>query len=154
MRVCIFLKIVLVRILLFLFFLVPNYLSAKEQSTDLLNSTYSQHIIDYNQVIYGSVVVFILLAVFIFVLKKFRQGRCSNENFVQIVSSYPLSTKEKLQVIRIGQEYILIGVTGTSISKLHQLSKEDVEKGMNDKKYKNTNFSGVFSAMLSRFNHA
>lgn len=149
-----FIKINIARILTVKFFLLAKCVSAKDPDTNVLNSSYSHHVIDYGQVIYGAVIVFVFLAVFIFVLKKLRLGKFGNENIVQVISSHPLSAKEKLQVIKVGQEYILIGISNSGINKIHQLRKDVIEKDIENRKNSNESFTNLFASTLNKFNHA
>ena len=149
-----FIKINIARILTVKFFLLAKCVSAKGPDTNVLNSSYSHHVIDYGQVIYGAVIVFVFLAVFIFVLKKLRLGKFGNENIVQVISSHPLSAKEKLQVIKVGQEYILIGISNSGINKIHQLRKDVIEKDIENRKNSNESFTNLFASTLNKFNHA
>lgn len=132
--------------------LITTTVSATQSTESVFKQ--SKNIIDYSQIIYGAVIVFLFLAAFIFILNKYRLNKYSNEGLVQVISSYPLSAKEKIQIIRVGQKYLLIGVSNSGINKIHELQKDEIEIEIPVSNTKKLNFSNLFAATLGKYNHA
>ncbi|GIC78045.1 flagellar biosynthetic protein FliO [Moritella sp. F3] len=47
----------------------------------------------------------------------------SNHQQLQVVATLPLGPKERIMVIKVGEEQVLVGVTGQQISLLKELSQ-------------------------------
>ena len=65
--------------------LITTTVSATQSTESVFKQ--SKNIIDYSQIIYGAVIVFLFLAAFIFILNKYRLNKYSNEGLVQVISS-------------------------------------------------------------------
>lgn len=77
-------------------------------------------------------------------LKKVNQTRFSLQKNMQVKSVLPLSSKERLMVVQVGQEQLLIGVAPGSVNFLKTLEAnidEDTEEEL---------FSSVFSTFLKK----
>ncbi len=79
--------------------------------------------------------LFLVLAVLIlifFLIKKFltAKGGKKGKNFIRVLSVHHFSPKEKIVLVDVLGESILIGVTPTNISKISSLEKKiDLSKG-------------------------
>jgi len=56
-------------------------------------------------------------------LKRFRVPSLQNKSGLNLISSYSVGQREKLIVVQVGDEQLLLGVTSSAISKLHVLPK-------------------------------
>lgn len=66
-------------------------------------------------------VVFIILALSV-VVKKFRLFPGGSERFIKVIAGISLSSKDRLLLIQVGDEQILISASPGNISKVHKLS--------------------------------
>ncbi|MBT8112696.1 MAG: flagellar biosynthetic protein FliO, partial [Gammaproteobacteria bacterium] len=73
---------------------------------------------------------------------------------VEIIHSYPISTKDKLLIIKVGSEYLLLGASSSGIRKLHVLDKEDIHNITSEKNVKKNEFSNIFVSLMSKNRHA
>lgn len=62
-----------------------------------------------------------LLWAFTTLLKRFQSPSFQAKSGLQLISSYSLGQREKLVVMQVGEEQLLLGVTSSAISKLHVL---------------------------------
>lgn len=80
-----------------------------------------------------------------FLYKKFGRHMLGNSRHLKILATLPLGTKEKLILIQVGEEQLLLGATHQSIATLHQLQTPidcDTPKA-NDKKSIKHLFRGI-----------
>lgn len=66
-------------------------------------------------------VVLSLLWGFATLIKRFHGPSLQSNSGLKLVSTFNLGQREKLLVMQIGEEQLLLGVTSTTISKLHVL---------------------------------
>lgn len=67
--------------------------------------------------------VIIAIFTFAYVYKKFGRGHNINDGTLKILASLSLGTKEKLLLVQVGEEQLLLGATNQSISILHRLDQ-------------------------------
>ena len=120
----------------------------------VLENPFNHHVIDYGQVIYGTLIVFVILGILVFLLKKSRINNFGGHEFIKIISSYPLSTKDKLIVIKVAKEYLLVGVSSAGINKLHKLNMNNIEEVTQSNNVRCNNFSNIYAATIGRFKNA
>lgn len=80
-----------------------------------------------------------LIVVLGFTAKRLGQNNFQSGNGMKIISSLPLGMKEKLVLVQVGEQQILIGVTPSSISRIESFDGVVVEKeteGLNDFRFK------------------
>ena len=66
-------------------------------------------------------VVLGLMWVFVTLLKRFQAPSMQAKSGLKLISTYSLGQREKLVVIQVGEEQLLLGVSSSAISKLHVL---------------------------------
>lgn len=69
-----------------------------------------------------------LIVVLGFVARRLSQNNFQSGGAMKIVSSLPLGMKEKLLLVQVGEQQILIGVTPTNISRIESFEGVVVEK--------------------------
>lgn len=67
--------------------------------------------------------VLIVFWVFAKLMKKLQVGQGATSNGLSVVGALPLGQREKIVVVQVGSEQILLGVTSSNISMLHTLGK-------------------------------
>lgn len=138
------------------FMLLGNIVDATEHELghSVLERPFNNNVIDYGQVIYGTFIVFIILGVLVFLLKKSGVRNYGKNELIEVINSHALSNKEKILVIRVGEEYLLVGVSSGGINKLHTLNTNDAEKYLNINSAQINKFSNIYSATLGRLRNA
>ena len=72
-------------------------------------------------------------------LRRFRVPSLQAKSGMSLVSSFSVGQREKLIVVQVGDEQLLLGVTSSEISKLHVLPKPlDLEGGSGSQSFKET----------------
>ncbi len=141
-------------ILLLVLFSVAVNAESQEISKNVLASAYSHQVIDYGQVVYGTLIVLVILGLAIFLLKKTRLNKYGQQGIVEVISSFPITTKDKLLIIRAGQDYLLLGLSSGGINKIHTLVINDVEKLTNSNNSALSSFSNISAATIGKFRNA
>lgn len=67
----------------------------------------------------GLVLIVILILVLAWFLRRFGQGGAFNSKSMKILATLPLGTRERLLVVDVGGQQILLGVTPSEITSLH-----------------------------------
>lgn len=140
-------------IFLVLFSIAVN-VECQEVGQSVVANAYSHQVIDYGQVVYGTLIVLVILGLAIFLLKKSRLNKFGQQELVEVISSLPVTTKDKLMIIRIGQDYLVLGVSSGGINKIHTLTLNDIEKLTNSKNSQLPNFSNIYAATIGKFHNA
>ncbi|MBX2836139.1 MAG: flagellar biosynthetic protein FliO [Gammaproteobacteria bacterium] len=70
---------------------------------------------------FALVVVLVLLWAFTVLLKRLQSPSLRAKNGLELVSTYSVGQRERLVVVQVGEEQLLLGVTSSAISKLHVL---------------------------------
>ena len=71
------------------------------------------------QVLLGLLFVVGLVFALAWLLKRVGQGSLVGSRQMKIVASLPLGTRERLALVEVGGQHILLGITPTSINTLH-----------------------------------
>ncbi len=72
-------------------------------------------------VVLGLILVFIFACAYL--LKKTSLVNKQNRGLIKIITSFPLSQKEKLMIIQVGEKQLLLGVTAHSIQTLESFEQ-------------------------------
>jgi len=93
--------------------------------------------------------VFILLLIFglAWIMKKMQLTQHSNNGLIQIVSAISVGQRDRIALIQVGEEQLLVGLTPGRIETLHML-KSPVKVG--EAKQDNQSFSEKFNSLLNR----
>ena len=136
--------------------LLSSAVSAEEKllGRSAIQAPYSHYAIDYGQVIYGTLVVFVILGLLILLLKKSRISKYGSNGLIEIINSLSISTKEKLLVIRAGSDYLLVGISSSGINKLHELDENDVGKLSKTNNIQINSFTDIYSATIGKLRNA
>ena len=77
---------------------------------------------DAMSMILALLMVLVLIVISALVLKRFQSGNSTGSG-LQIITSLHLGAKERLMVVQVGQQQILLGVTAQQISVLEKLEQ-------------------------------
>ena len=75
------------------------------------------------QMFFGLIVVLLVIFILATVFKKLNLVNVGGNNLINVIASQPLSNKEKLVLVQVGEDQILVGMSPGNISKLHKLSR-------------------------------
>ena len=79
----------------------------------------------------GLVFIVALILVLGWFLRRFNQGGLFNNSSIKIIASLPLGTRERLAVIDVGGQQLLLGITATQINTLHVFDEPIIAPGDN-----------------------
>ena len=79
----------------------------------------------------GLVFIVALILVLGWFLRRFNQGGLFNNSSIKIIASLPLGTRERLAVIDVGGQQLLLGITATQINTLHVFNEPIIAPGDN-----------------------
>ena len=95
--------------------------------------------------------MFILLLIFslAWIMRKTGYGQLSGQGTLSVIATLNLGQKEKIALIKVGQQQILVGITATQINTLSVLD-EPLDIGASDtKKDQSTIEKSLFSKKLN-----
>jgi len=127
---------------------------SKEVIKEPFVAEFGKPIINYGQIISATVFMVVMIIIVLFLLKKLRFNAIPSQGLIEIVHSFPISSKDKLLVIKAGSDYLLLGSSNSGIRKLHILDKEDFDNITSEKNIKTNEFSNIFVNLLSKSRHA
>ncbi len=91
----------------------------------------------------GLVLVVVAIFALAWLVRKFNLNQQSHSGLIRIIAGLSIGTRDRIVLLQIGEEQILIGLTPGRIEKLHTLARPlegNVEKAV----------SGAFAAKLNR----
>jgi flagellar protein FliO/FliZ len=91
-------------------------------------------------------IVLLVLVGFLKLLKRFQAPSLQAKSGLKLVSTYSLGQREKLMVMQVGDEHLLLGVTPTNITNLHVLPAPLELENESD----TGNFKKTLSAAMSK----
>ncbi len=71
----------------------------------------------------GLILVVALIFLFAWLLKKFNLNQHSQNGLIRIIAGLSIGTRDRIVLIQVGEEQILLGLTPGRIEKLHSLSQ-------------------------------
>ena len=75
------------------------------------------------QTIVGLIVVLALIVGVAFFAKRFAPGRFGGANVLKQVASLPVGAREKVVIVELGDQWLVLGVTPVNINALHTVPK-------------------------------
>jgi flagellar protein FliO/FliZ len=81
------------------------------------------------QVIFGLIVVLGLLAGALWVLKRVGGGRLAGGSVVKIVGGVSVGNRERVMVVEVADQWIVIGVAPGQVSKLADMPRQERQQG-------------------------
>ena len=136
----------MIKQLLFFFFLLPQQLYAVEGNPNIptVDPVSSSYLLKLTVAM-----VFILVLIFglAWVMKKMQLTQHSQNGLIKIVSAISVGQRDRIALIQVGDEQLLVGLTPGRIEKLHTLkSTVKVDMAIKD----NQSFSDKFNQILNR----
>jgi flagellar protein FliO/FliZ len=75
---------------------------------------------DIIDLVFSLLIVIVAIVILSVVLKRYFLGRMMNNTNMQVISSLPLGSKERLLLVDVNGKVLLLGVTAQNISNLHE----------------------------------
>ena len=139
--------------IIFVLYSISINAECKQINNNMYENAFSVSVIDYGQIIYGTLIVLMILGGTVFLFKKLRINNIGQNGLVDIISSYHITTKDKLLLIRVSKEYLLLGVSNGGINKIHTLATEDIENLTNSLKPGSHSFSKIYAATIGKLHN-
>lgn len=93
------------------------------------------------------IVVLVVMFVMLYVFKRFTQISQSQYGYLKIVDSLTIGTKERIMLLQVGEEQVLVSTSGGEIKLLYNLIDPlEITKEKNDSKH----FYDKFQQILTR----
>lgn len=103
------------------------------------------------QVLIALISVICIIFVLSILLKKFNILPSASSGLIKIVAGISLSSKDRLLLIQVGEEQILVSASPGSINKIHKLSAiVEPEVMSSEQSSKSANFSSLLNSVVSR----
>ncbi len=127
---------------------------AQESASNKFTNEFSNPSIDYEKVVFATIFLIILLFAALFFIKKVRFNNLSNQGLIEVIYSYPISTKDKLLIVKAAHEYLLLGSSSAGIRKIHVLDKEHINSLQNNTRPSTNDFANILVSLIGKKNHA
>lgn len=106
----------------FLFCLLPTELLAQQASTDIavvepLSTSYLMKLTG------GLLLVVVVIFMLAWLVKRLNLGQHSQNTSLKVVAGLPLGTRDRIVVLQVGAEQVLLGLSPGRIQKLHTLAE-------------------------------
>ncbi len=110
------------RPLLSLLFCLPTMVKAQQASStiavvDPLSTSYLMKLTG------GLILVVVIIFCFAWLLKRLKLTQQAQNGLLKVVAGLPLGTRERIVVLQVGEEQILLGLSPGRIEKLHTLTE-------------------------------
>lgn len=146
------------KIILFLFILILIAFTGNaycgEHAKDLFTSNYGKPDIDYGKIIFATIFVIVVAMFVLMLLKKVKFNNSGHNNIIDIVYNYPITSKEKLFIVKVTNEYLLLSSSSAGIQKLHTLDAANVESDISKSNIKKHEFANIFANSLRKSSDA
>ena len=137
-----------------LLLLLITHVDANEITNNQFTDAFASPSVDYTKVIITITFLIVLIVVALYILKKLRFNNINNGGLIEVLYSYPVTTKDKLLVVKAANDYLLLGSSNNAITKIHVLDKEYVGNLEENKSIGNNEFAMIFANVLGKRNHA
>ena len=147
-------KITALIIYLLLIIFASTNAYCQEPVKELFSANYGKPEINYEKVILATLFMVVAVFVVLTLLKKVRFKNTSKQRLVEVVFNYPITSKDKLLIVKVASEYLLLGSSNSGIRKLHKLDTENIESAVTQSNLKKYEFANIFANTLGRSRNA
>jgi len=145
--------------ILFILFLISLFFTtsvlSQEPTNQVFSNEYGSPAIDYEKIIYATLFIAVIVVISLALLKKTRFSTAVNQEFIEVIYSHSFSTKDKLLIVNVAQEYLLLSSSSSGIRKLHILNKEYIDSVIaNREEIKANDFAKIFVNVLGKNKYA
>ena len=139
---------------IFMLIAMTTNVYAQDQAKQPFVAEFGGPSINYGQIISATIFIIAMIVVVLFLVKKTRLAVPSSQSLIDIVHSFSISSKEKLLVVRVGSDYLLLSSSPSGINKIHQLDNEDIDEKISENSLSNNEFSNIFLSLVGKNRHA
>lgn len=107
------------RFLPVLLLLLPGWATAEDEPTAVLEPMSSPYLLKLTA---GLIAVVLAIFVLAWLVKKFNLTQQSAHGLIRIVAGLSIGTRDRIVLLQVGEEQILVGLTPGRISRLHTLA--------------------------------
>jgi len=122
----------------------------EEPARELFANNYGKPDIDYGKIIISTVFVMVTAFSVLFIVKKLKFNHVGNQNIIDIVYNYPISSKEKLFIVKVANEYLLLSSSHSGIQKIHALDSNNIKDEISRSNNKKHEFANIFANSLGK----
>lgn len=133
---------------------VSTSVYAEEVIKEPFSAEFGGPAINYGQITSATVFIIVIIIFALLLLKKTRFAVPPSQGLLEVVHSFPLSSKEKLLIVRAGSDYLLLGSSASGIRKIHIMDKEEVSQSMSENDIKKNEFANIFVNLVGKNRHA
>lgn len=134
-----------IRLLLLLLVCQPLLADDAAQSIPAVDPVSSTYLV---KITMGLAFIIVLIFVLAWVMKKMQLAPQSGSPMIKILSAISVGSRDRIALLEVGEEQILVGLTPGRIQKLHTLSTPvTVDHGRADSRH---GFSDRFSTLLNQ----
>ena len=84
-------------------------------------------------------------------LRRLNQGQRSAGSLLRTIASVAVGTKERVVIVEIKETWLVLGVSGSQITKLHELpAQRETQAAKTDEQGKKINFAARLQALLEQ----
>ena len=102
------------------------------------------------QVLLGLIVVLGLMALCAWMLRRFSTSRTANGTNIRIVGGVSVGTRERVMVVEVGEQWIVVGVAPGRVTSLSTMPKQESVPPSSDTPQAPRNFSNWLAQSLER----
>ena len=75
------------------------------------------------QAVFGLVVVLALIYAFFWLLRRYGPGQMAGQGLLKVVGGVMLSPRERLVIVEVGEEWLLLGVAANTVTLVHRMAR-------------------------------
>lgn len=143
-------KTAIIYISFLLFFCLSTSVYCEEPAKQFFSGEYGRPAVDYGKIVFATLFIVVAIVISLALLKKTRFTNITNQGLIQIIHSQPITSKDKLLIVNVGQEYLLLGLSSAGLSKIKTLDKGSVESSLSVKNIKANEFANIFVSLLGK----
>ncbi len=130
-----------------LFACLPMLVSAQQASSEIavIEPLSTSYLIKLTG---GLVFVLVIIFCFAWLLKRLKITQQAQNGLLKVVAGLPLGTRERIVILQVGEEQILLGLSPGRIEKLHTLAEPLVV----DQQHLNTPFAAKLQGLINKGN--
>ncbi len=127
---------------------------SQEPVNELFSVNYGKPQINYEKIIFSTVFIIVIVFIALILIKKFRFNNIGQQSLIEVVHNYPITSKDKLLIVKVASEYLLLGSSNSGIRKLHALDANSIEKIVSQKNIKKHEFANILANTLGKGRNA
>lgn len=131
------------------FMLLPVNVFAAEEKTSTIINTDPMSGSYLFQLIIGLIIVLICIVALAWFAKRMNRLQSSTGSMLKIIGGLSMGSRERVVLLQVGSEQLLIGVSPGRINKLHVLETPLEDEGVNSEKTFATSLSEKLSTVLA-----